>query len=83
MCERLRFLCRPQLLIVDEIGYLPVVPGGGNLFFQPVNARYERGAMILTEDCKAHPGALSAWQCRFWVLLVGLIRTRSAARLMN
>jgi DNA replication protein DnaC len=23
--ERLRFLCRPQLLIVDEIGYLPVV----------------------------------------------------------
>lgn len=42
--ERLRFLCRPQLLIVDEIGYLPVVPGGGNLFFQLVNSRYERGA---------------------------------------
>ena len=27
--ERLRFLCRPQLLVVDEIGYLPVSPGGG------------------------------------------------------
>ncbi|MBF0307630.1 MAG: IS21 family transposase [Alphaproteobacteria bacterium] len=48
--ERLRFLCRPALLIVDEIGYLPVVPGGGNLFFQLVNARYERGAMILTSN---------------------------------
>jgi len=48
--ERLRFLCRPQLLIVDEIGYLPVIPGGGNLFFQLVNARYERGAMILTSN---------------------------------
>jgi DNA replication protein DnaC len=48
--ERIRFLCRPQLLIVDEIGYLPVVPGGGNLFFQLVNARYERGAMILTSN---------------------------------
>src|SRR5512143_3663551 len=48
--ERLRFLCRPQLLIVDEIGYLPVLPGGGNLFFQLVNARYERGAMILTSN---------------------------------
>jgi DNA replication protein DnaC len=48
--ERLRFLCRPQLLIVDEIGYLPVVPGGGNLFFQLVNARYERGSMILTSN---------------------------------
>jgi DNA replication protein DnaC len=48
--ERLRFLCRPQLLIVDEIGFLPVIPGGGNLFFQLVNGRYERGAMILTSN---------------------------------
>ena len=37
-------------LIVDEIGYLPVVPGGGNLFFQLVAARYERGAMILPSN---------------------------------
>src|SRR5689334_16289966 len=42
--ERIRFFCRPSLLIVDEIGYLPVVQGGGNLFFQLVNARYELGA---------------------------------------
>jgi DNA replication protein DnaC len=48
--ERIRFLCRPQLLVVDEIGYLPVAAGGGNLFFQLVNARYERGAMILTSN---------------------------------
>ncbi len=48
--ERIRFLCRPQLLVVDEIGYLPVASGGGNLFFQLVNARYERGAMILTSN---------------------------------
>ena len=48
--ERLRFLCRPQLLIIDEIGYLPVIAGGGNLVFQLVNARYERGAMILTSN---------------------------------
>jgi DNA replication protein DnaC len=26
------------------------IPGGGNLFFQLVNARYERGAMILTSN---------------------------------
>jgi DNA replication protein DnaC len=48
--ERIRFLCRPQLLIIDEIGYLPVIAGGGNLVFQLVNARYERGAMILTSN---------------------------------
>jgi DNA replication protein DnaC len=48
--EKIRFLCRFALLIVDEIGYLPVMPGGGNLFFQLVNARYEKGAMILTSN---------------------------------
>jgi DNA replication protein DnaC len=48
--ERIRFLCRSALLVVDEIGYLPVTPGGGNLFFQLVNARYEKGAMILTSN---------------------------------
>ena len=48
--ERIRWFCRASLLIVDEIGYLPVIPGGGNLFFQLVNARYERGAMILTSN---------------------------------
>jgi DNA replication protein DnaC len=48
--ERIRWLARAALLIVDEIGYLPVIPGGGNLFFQLVNARYEKGAMILTSN---------------------------------
>lgn len=48
--EKMRFVCRCSLLVVDEIGYLPVTPGRGNLFFQLVNARYEKGAMILTSD---------------------------------
>lgn len=48
--ERIRYLCRPALLVVDEIGYLPITPGGGNLFFRLVNARYEKGAMILTSN---------------------------------
>jgi DNA replication protein DnaC len=48
--ERIRFFTRNALLIVDEIGYLPLQSGGANLFFQLVNARYERGAMILTSN---------------------------------
>jgi DNA replication protein DnaC len=48
--ERIRFVARNALLIIDEIGYLPLSPGGANLFFQLVNARYERGAMILTSN---------------------------------
>ncbi|MBQ0933668.1 IS21-like element helper ATPase IstB [Ideonella alba] len=46
--DRVKFLSRYSLLIVDEIGYLPVGSGGGNLFFQLVNACYERCAMIMT-----------------------------------
>ena len=38
------------LLIVDEIGYLPITTGGANPFLQLVNARYEKGAMILTSN---------------------------------
>ena len=48
--EKIRFYCRWSLLVIDEIGYLPVLQGGGNLFFQLVNARYEKGAMILTSN---------------------------------
>jgi len=48
--ERVRYLSRHSLLIVDEIGYLPVSGSGGNLFFQLVNACYEKTAMILTSN---------------------------------
>jgi DNA replication protein DnaC len=48
--ERIRYLCRAQLLIIDEIGYLSLGAGAGNLFLQLVNARYEKGAMILTSN---------------------------------
>ena len=48
--QRLTFYARNALLIIDEIGYLPLQPGGANLFFQLINARYERGALILTSN---------------------------------
>jgi len=50
LVDKIRFYARTALLIVDEIGYLPITPGGANLFFQLVNARYEKGAMILTSN---------------------------------
>lgn len=50
LTEKIRFYSRASLLIVDEIGYLPITQGGANLFFQLVNARYEKGAMILTSN---------------------------------
>ncbi|MEL6802099.1 MAG: IS21-like element helper ATPase IstB [Pseudomonadota bacterium] len=50
LAEKIRFYTRASLLIVDEIGYLPITQGGANLFFQLVNARYEKGSMILTSN---------------------------------
>ncbi len=50
LAEKIRFFTRAALLVVDEIGYLPISKGGASLFFQIVNARYEKGAMILTSN---------------------------------
>jgi len=40
----------PRLLIVDEIGYLPLSGDQASHFFQIVAKRYERGSMILTSN---------------------------------
>ena len=39
-----------RLLIVDEIGYLPMTREQANLFFQVIAARYERGSLIVTSN---------------------------------
>jgi DNA replication protein DnaC len=48
--EKLKVFTAPRLLIIDEIGYLPIDRVGANLFFQLVSRRYERGPMILTSN---------------------------------
>ena len=48
--ERLKFLCQPKLLIIDEIGYIPIDRHGAHLFFQLISRRYEKGALILTSN---------------------------------
>lgn len=50
LAQRISYLTRAALLIIDEVGYLPIQKGGANLFFQLINARYERGAIILTSN---------------------------------
>jgi len=50
LAQRISYMTRAALLIIDEVGYLPIQPGGANLFFQLINARYERGAIILTSN---------------------------------
>jgi DNA replication protein DnaC len=41
---------KPKLLILDEIGYLPLSPLQANFLFQLVSQRYERGSIILTSN---------------------------------
>jgi len=41
---------RYDLLIIDEIGYLPMTKNGANLFFQLINLRYEKKSTILTSN---------------------------------
>jgi DNA replication protein DnaC len=48
--RRLKILTYPSLLVIDEIGYLPVSPTGAMLFFQLINRRYERVSTVLTSN---------------------------------
>ena len=48
--DRLRILARYRLLIIDEIGYLPMDIQGANLFFQLIARRYEKSSTIFTSN---------------------------------
>jgi len=48
--SKLRTFIQPSLLIVDEVGYLPVSKEGANFLFQVVAKRYETGSIILTSS---------------------------------
>jgi len=41
---------KPHVLIIDELGYLPLNRNDANLFFQLVSSRYEHGSIILTSN---------------------------------
>ena len=47
---RMEFLTGASLLVVDEVGYLPVLPNGANLFFQLVSRRYEKHSTVFTSN---------------------------------
>lgn len=38
----------PKLLVIDELGYLPIDKLGANLLFQIISKRYETGSILLT-----------------------------------
>jgi DNA replication protein DnaC len=48
--RRLKILTHPALLVVDEIGYLPISHNGAMLFFQLMSRRYEHAATVLTSN---------------------------------
>ena len=47
---RLRHFCKYKLLIIDELGYLPIEKDDAKLFFQLVDLRYEKRSTILTTN---------------------------------
>lgn len=50
LVPRMKTLTHPALLVVDEIGYLPISRTGAMLFFQLMSHRYERGSTVLTSN---------------------------------
>jgi DNA replication protein DnaC len=50
LAKALKTFVRPQLLLLDELGYLPIDKRGADLLFQVVAARYEYGSIVLTTN---------------------------------
>ena len=48
--RQLGYYLRPAVLVVDEVGYLPLDRVEANMVFQLVSRRYERGSIILTSN---------------------------------
>ena len=50
LTHRLKTLMFPALLVVDEVGYLPISRTGAMMFFQLIARRYERASTVLTSN---------------------------------
>lgn len=50
LADQLTFFAKPKLLVIDELGYLPLERTSAHLFFQLVARRYERGSILLTTN---------------------------------
>ena len=50
LSQRLKTLVFPSVLVVDEIGYLPISRTGAMLFFQLMSRRYEHASTVLTSN---------------------------------
>jgi DNA replication protein DnaC len=48
--SKLKEYIRPDLLLLDELGYLPIDKRGADLMFQVVAARYESGSIVITTN---------------------------------
>jgi DNA replication protein DnaC len=64
---RFKVLTHPALLVVDEIGYLPISRTGAMLFFQLMTRRYEHASTVLTSNKALKTGAGSL-ATRSWPL---------------
>lgn len=47
---QMKVYLRPRVLVIDEVGYLPLDALGANLLFQLISARYEKGSIVLTSN---------------------------------
>lgn len=50
LAKELKQYTRPDLLVIDEVGYLPIDKRGADLLFQIISGRYERGSIVLTTN---------------------------------
>ncbi|MFY1673938.1 IS21-like element helper ATPase IstB [Plantactinospora sp. WMMB334] len=50
LARKLHTYLRPNILVIDEVGYQPLERAQANLVFQVISKRYEKGSTLLTSN---------------------------------
>jgi len=48
--RKVKWMTKPHVLLLDEVGYEPLQPEQSHMLFQLINARYENGSIIMTSN---------------------------------
>ena len=53
-CYRMRIYTAQSVLVIDELGYMPLDQASATWIFEVVSRRYEKGSILLTSNRRAH-----------------------------
>lgn len=83
LATKLRTCLRPRILVLDEVGYLPLARDEANLVFQMISKRYEKGAIVLTSNKSFSKEPVRILNVTYAVIFIDITLYHSRKRTRN